>query len=88
MYILHCFVFQDLDLFFFLFSLFLGGVVSYKIPEDASWKNGNEYLSDLSYDGRSENGYLVNGLGRLVDGMLGGDNFRIDIGYGKGDNNM
>lgn len=64
--------------------LFPGGIVSYNIPEDTSWKDGNEYLSDLSYDGKSENGYLVNGLGRLVDGILGGDNFKIDIGYGKG----
>lgn len=51
---------------------------------DSSWKGG-EYLSDVSYDGRSVDGYLVNGLGRLVDGILGGDNFKIDIGYGKGE---
>ena len=59
------------------------GIISYQIPEDASWKE-NEHLSDLSYDGIRENGYLVNGLGRLVDGILGGDNFKIDLGYGKG----
>lgn len=60
-----------------------GGIVSYEIPEDSSWKEG-EYLSDISYDGMRMDGYLVRGLGCLVDGILGGDNFKIDIGYGKG----
>jgi hypothetical protein len=60
------------------------GIISYQIPEDiVSWKD-NEHLSDVSYDGVRENGYLINGLGRLVDGILGGDNYKIDIGYGKG----
>ncbi|XKL63912.1 hypothetical protein PGB90_006276 [Kerria lacca] len=59
------------------------GIVSYEIPEDSSWKEG-EYLSDISYDGMRMDGYLVRGLGCLVDGILGGDNFKIDIGYGKG----
>lgn len=45
-------------------------------------------LSDVSYDGDKMGGYLVNGLGRLVDGEVGGDNFRLDIGYGKGNYNF
>ena len=59
------------------------GIISYQIPQDPSWEE-YEQLSDLSYDGTRENGYLVNGLGRLVDGILGGDNFKIDLSYGKG----
>jgi hypothetical protein len=27
----------------------------------------------------------VDGLGQLVDGEVGGDNFKLDIGYGKGE---
>lgn len=53
------------------------------MPEDPYWREGKD-LSDVSYDGNVTNGYLANGLGRLVDGILGGDNFKIDIGYGKG----
>ncbi|KAF4518474.1 hypothetical protein B566_EDAN006479 [Ephemera danica] len=41
-------------------------------------------LQDTSYDGESRNGWLVGGLGLLVDGQVGADNFRMDIGYGKG----
>lgn len=54
------------------------------MPEDVYWKEGKD-LSDVSYDGNVTNGYLANGLGRLVDGIVGGDNFKIDIGYGKGE---
>ncbi|XP_065225267.1 discoidin domain-containing receptor 2-like isoform X2 [Planococcus citri] len=59
------------------------GILSYQVPEDVYWKEGKD-LSDVSYDGNVTNGYLDNGLGRLVDGILGGDNFKIDIGYGTG----
>lgn len=41
-------------------------------------------LYDSSYDGKNFNGILSHGLGRLVDGEVGLDNFRLDIGYGKG----
>lgn len=42
-------------------------------------------LSDRTYDGREENGYLFQGLGQLVDGQKGQDNFRLDLsGHGKG----
>ena len=54
------------------------------MPKDEYWKEGKD-LSDVSYDGNVTNDYLTNGLGRLVDGILGGDNFKIDIGYGKGE---
>lgn len=42
-------------------------------------------LSDQTYDGREEGDRLVGGLGQLVDGQRGTDNFRTDInGFGKG----
>ncbi|XP_039286881.1 discoidin domain-containing receptor tyrosine kinase B [Nilaparvata lugens] len=59
------------------------GVVSYTIPQDPTWGPGHD-LADLSYDGDAKQGLLFGGLGRLVDGAYGGDNFKLDIGYGKG----
>ncbi|XP_075229371.1 discoidin domain-containing receptor 2-like isoform X2 [Lycorma delicatula] len=59
------------------------GIVSYQLPVDQTWDPGQE-LSDLSYDGIRERGFLTAGLGRLSDGIYGGDNFKLDIGYGKG----
>lgn len=49
-------------------------------------KRGSEVdLSDRTYDGREEAGYLSGGLGQLVDGQKGSDNFRLDVsGNGKG----
>jgi discoidin domain receptor family member 2 len=42
-------------------------------------------LSDKTYDGVEEGDRLVGGLGQLVDGQKGTDNFRSDIhGFGKG----
>lgn len=42
-------------------------------------------LSDKTYDGQEEADRFVNGLGQLVDGQRGKDNFRMDInGFGKG----
>lgn len=42
-------------------------------------------LSDRTYDGREEGGQLTHGLGQLVDGQKGQDNFRLDLtGHGKG----
>ncbi|XP_046671371.1 discoidin domain-containing receptor tyrosine kinase B-like [Homalodisca vitripennis] len=60
-----------------------GGVVNYSMPEEPSWEPGQD-LSDVSYDGEKSDGVLRGGLGRLVDGTYGGDNFKLDIGYGKG----
>lgn len=58
-----------------------GGVVAYSAPEGSEPAQG---LTDSSYDGRREAGKLTGGLGRLTDGEFGADNFRLDIGYGKG----
>ncbi|XP_061933185.1 discoidin domain-containing receptor 2 isoform X3 [Apis cerana] len=59
------------------------GLVSYSMPQGI--KRGSEVdLSDRTYDGREEGGYLSGGLGQLVDGQKGPDNFRLDSGNGKG----
>ena len=55
--------------------------MSYTVPEGSEPAQG---LWDSSYDGYRSEGELRNGLGRLVDGEMGADNFRLDIGYGKG----
>lgn len=57
-------------------------MVSYSAPEGSEPSQG---LYDSSYDGIKSGGQLSNGLGRLVDGEVGLDNFRLDIGYGKGE---
>ncbi|KAH8334618.1 hypothetical protein KR059_012409 [Drosophila kikkawai] len=60
------------------------GVVSYSIPK--GMQRGMEIdLSDKTFDGHEEGDRFVNGLGQLVDGQRGQDNFRTDIsGFGKG----
>ena len=58
--------------------------MSYQIPEDTS-REPDQDLSDSSYDGIRRDGELADGLGQLVDGEVGGDNFKLDIGYGKGE---
>lgn len=58
--------------------------MSYQVPEDMSREPGQDF-SDSSYDGIRRDGELVDGLGQLVDGEVGGDNFKLDIGYGKGE---
>lgn len=67
-----------------MFVYFSDGLVSYSIPKGV--QRGLEIdLSDQTYDGHDENDRLVDGLGQLVDGQRGTDNFRNDIhGYGKG----
>lgn len=41
-------------------------------------------LSDLTYDGKLENGWLTGGLGQLTDGAEGHSNFRLDTdGHGR-----
>lgn len=43
-------------------------------------------LSDKTYDGYEQGDRFVDGLGQLVDGQKGKDNFRTDIhGFGKGE---
>ncbi|CAH0545930.1 unnamed protein product [Brassicogethes aeneus] len=60
------------------------GLVSYSMPQGV--KRGIDMdLTDRTYDGRDDNGQLSNGLGQLVDGQKGRDNFKLDIaGNGKG----
>ncbi|XP_020282480.1 discoidin domain-containing receptor 2-like isoform X2 [Pseudomyrmex gracilis] len=60
------------------------GMVSYTIP-DASIPEMNDSL----YDGRRQkvengNDLLTDGLGCLIDGEIGADDYRQDIGVGKG----
>ncbi|XP_011501343.1 PREDICTED: discoidin domain-containing receptor 2-like, partial [Ceratosolen solmsi marchali] len=57
----------------------LGGVVSYTISESPVAE-----LSDTSYDGVRQDGRLSGGLGRLIDGETGADNYRQDIAYERG----
>ncbi|CAO1361074.1 unnamed protein product [Diamesa tonsa] len=56
----------------------------YTIPKGV--QRGNEVeLSDKTYDGHEDGERLVGGLGQLVDGQKGMDNFRTDVhGFGKG----
>lgn len=59
------------------------GLISYAGPQGL--KRGPEMdLSDRTYDGKEEGGMLTYGLGQLVDGRKGQDNFRLDTGHGKG----
>lgn len=60
------------------------GLLSYSAPQGV--RRGAELdLSDRTYDGREEAGQLSHGLGQLVDGQKGQDNFRLDLtGHGKG----
>lgn len=64
--------------------LFPEGIVSYSIPKGV--QRGMEVdLSDKTYDGNEQGDRYVDGLGQLVDGQKGKDNFRTDIhGFGKG----
>lgn len=63
---------------------YIDGLVSYSGPQGS--RRGAELdLSDQTYDGKEDNAYLRRGLGQLVDGQKGQDNFRLDIsGRGKG----
>ncbi|XP_017773503.1 PREDICTED: discoidin domain-containing receptor 2 isoform X2 [Nicrophorus vespilloides] len=59
------------------------GLLSYTVSQGL--KRGPEMdLSDRTYDGREKDGILSEGLGQLVDGQKGQDNFRLDTGHGKG----
>ena len=68
-----------------MFHVFVSeGLLSYSMPQGV--QRGTEVdLSDRTYDGREESGYLSSGLGQLVDGQKGQDIFRLDLmGHGKG----
>ena len=60
------------------------GVVSYSIPQ--GMVRGSFELMDQTYDGKedSRTGELRGGLGQLVDGRYGYDNFKTQKGYLKG----
>lgn len=46
---------------------------------------GGPDLRDNSYDGSEEGGWLSGGLGQLLDGHRGQDNFLMDVfGHGQG----
>lgn len=53
--------------------------MSYTIPESPTVE-----LSDISYDGKRQDNLLTDGLGRLIDGEVGADNYRLDMGDGRG----
>ncbi|XP_014243467.1 discoidin domain-containing receptor 2-like isoform X3 [Cimex lectularius] len=60
------------------------GVVSYSMPQGER-KPGEFDLRDNTYDGSEDGGWLSGGLGQLVDGHKGQDNFNLDVyGHGKG----
>lgn len=65
-------------------NLISEGLISYSIPQGI--QRGSEVdLTDRTYDGQEDGGYLSGGLGQLVDGQRGSDNFRLDVnGNGKG----
>ncbi|XP_076170651.1 discoidin domain-containing receptor 2 isoform X2 [Ptiloglossa arizonensis] len=56
-----------------------GGVVRYTVPESPTLE-----LSDISYDGKRQDNLLTDGLGCLIDGEVGADNYRLDMGDGRG----
>ncbi|XP_053970540.1 discoidin domain-containing receptor tyrosine kinase B-like isoform X1 [Hylaeus volcanicus] len=56
-----------------------GGVVRYTVPESPTPE-----LSDISYDGKRQDNLLTDGLGCLVDGEVGADNYKLDMGNGRG----
>lgn len=47
-------------------------------------RGGEIDLTDRCYDGIEESNRLKGGLGQLLDGKKGADNFRADNGLGKG----
>lgn len=53
--------------------------MSYTIPDTSMSE-----LSDVSYDGKRQDNLLTDGLGCLIDGEVGADNYRQDMGDGKG----
>jgi hypothetical protein len=65
---------------------FAEGLASYAMPQGV--QRGSELdLTDRTYDGIEEAGFLTKGLGQLADGRRGSDNFRSDAnGDGKGEN--
>lgn len=75
---------QHNNFWIFFSHIITEGLISYSIPKGVT--RGIEIdLSDQTYDGKEDGYRLVGGLGQLVDGHKGTDNFRTDIyGFGKG----
>lgn len=73
-------------LYYYILLFFVaGGIQTYNITKDKSW-DSMPGLSDLSYDGEKWNGFFTHGLGKLVDGTLGGDDVKVDSTVsGKGE---
>lgn len=70
--------------FHFVYFDFAEGLISYNIPKGVQ-RGFDIDLSDHSYDGQDEGDRLIGGLGQLVDGTRGSDNYRSDAnGFGKG----
>ncbi|KAF0305794.1 Discoidin domain-containing receptor tyrosine kinase B [Amphibalanus amphitrite] len=59
------------------------GLVSYSAPQGQSRWPGVE-LKDQTYDGLHSQGQLYGGTGQLNDGTYGTDNFRQNLGHGRG----
>lgn len=67
-----------------LFSLVPDNLIAYSVPRGVQ-RGLDIDLADEVYDGREDGDRLVGGLGQLVDGQRGTDNYRTDIhGFGKG----
>nr|CAI5864945.1 unnamed protein product [Callosobruchus analis] len=59
------------------------GILSYSMPQGVKVSSDLDF-TDRTYDGVEEMNYLSDGLGQLVDGKKGKDNFNIDIsGFGR-----
>ncbi|XP_054157644.1 discoidin domain-containing receptor 2-like [Oppia nitens] len=54
--------------------------IAYSMPDGDRGKFGD--LVDMTYDGRQDNNrYLTGGIGQLVDGIRGDDNYKVNKGY-------
>lgn len=60
---------DNIILFFYFFS---ESLMSYNAPR------GDSELEDLSYDGYLDSGIMKGGLGQLVDGVYGSDDFLLE----------
>lgn len=66
------------------YSPFADNLIAYSIPIGVQ-RGLDIDLADEVYDGHEDGDRLVGGLGQLVDGQRGTDNYRTDIhGFGKG----
>ena len=70
-------------------NIFTESVLSYNIPQGMV-RGATLELLDISYDGMEDpsNGYLTGGLGQLVDGKFGAENYRAmgENGVVRGEN--